>query len=227
MASDEAVEPDEPTVSFVVPARDEEFYLPRTLASVEAQRTDVPFEVVVVDGGSADRTRAVAREHGARVVEQTGEGVGDARHQGATVARGEWLAFVDADTELMPTYVDAMLRCVRARGFVAASSRCRMPGVRSTAMEAVINYVFPRLGRPILPGFNLFVERETYDEAGGFPNVPNEDTAFSRRLADYGPTGYCPGVLVETSSRRIEESGLTGTLVHYARLDWKRVRSGY
>lgn len=216
-----------PLVSFVVPAKDEETLLPRTLASIAAQRTDRPFEVVVVDGGSTDRTRSVAREFGARIVGQSGEGIGDARHRGAMVANGAWLAFVDADTVLNPMYLEVMLRCVRARGYVAASSRCRIPGLRPAAMAFVINRVFPRLRRPVLPGFNLFVERETYVAAGGFPDVPNEDTAFSRRLAGYGPTGYCPAVLVETSPRRIRRLGLTGTLIHYLRLDWGRLQSRY
>lgn len=216
-----------PTVSVVVPARNEAEYLSATLESLRAQTTDRSYELVVVDGNSEDRTPEIAREFGARLVSGPGSTIGHGRHLGAQAARGEWLAFVDADTLVDPAYLETMLEYVREEGLAAASSRCRMRGGRATLMQAVINHVFPRLERPILPGFNFFVEREAYEAAGGFPDVPNEDTAFSRRLARSEETGYCPETLVETSPRRISESGLTGTLWHYARLDWGRYRAGY
>jgi glycosyltransferase involved in cell wall biosynthesis len=216
-----------PAVSVVVPARNEADYLPQTLESLRAQTTDRPHELIVVDGDSDDRTPEIAREFGARLVSGPGSAIGHGRHLGARAARGEWLAFVDADTLVAPDYLDAMLEHVREEGLSAASSRCRMRGSRATMMQGVINHVFPRMERPILPGFNFFVERDAYEAAGGFPDVPNEDTAFSRRLARNEPTGYAPDVLVETSPRRISEAGLTGTLWHYARLDWRRYRAGY
>jgi hypothetical protein len=83
------------------------------------------------------------------------------------------------------------------------------------------------IDRPTLPGFNFFVEREAYFEVGGFPGVPNEDTAFSRRLATEHPVGYCETVLVETSARRFVRQGLSGGLAHYLRLDWQRLRADY
>lgn len=218
----------DPVASFVVPAKNEAAYLPETLASIRDQRTDRPYEVIVVDGDSDDATAEIAARYDAALVEQSGTGIGDARHRGAERARGEWLAFVDADTAVRPEYLDSMLDFVRAEGLTAASSRCRMTGpARAKLMEATINHVFPRLARPVLPGFNCFVRRDAYFAAGGFPDVPNEDTAFSRKLARTEPTGYHPAVLVETSARRIADSGLTGTLFHYLRLDWGRIRAEY
>lgn len=218
----------EPDVSFVVPALNEGEYLRGTLASIRGLDTAYAYEVLVVDGGSSDDTRDVAAEYGARVLEQDGTGIGAGRHQGAREARGEWLAFVDADTELRANYLTVMLGHAEAEGLEAASSRCRVTGpLRAKLVEATINHVFPRLRYPVLPGFNLLIRRETYEAAGGFPNVPNEDTAFSRALARAVPTGYCSRVLVETSGRRVAERGLTETLWHYLRLDAERIRSGY
>ncbi|WP_115865167.1 glycosyltransferase [Halorussus litoreus] len=228
-----------PVVSFVVPAKAEERYLSSALASVRDQRTDREYELLVVDG-DGDATPEIAREYDATVVEQPESGVADggrthqrsaiadARHRGAEQAAGDWLAFVDADTAVHPDYVDAMLAFARREDLAAASSRCRLVGpARAKLMEATINHVFPRLDRPILPGFNFFVRREAYDAAGGFPTVPNEDTAFSRRLGRDWATGYHPDVLVRTSARRIASSGLTGTLYHYLRLDYHRLRADY
>jgi hypothetical protein len=102
-----------------------------------------------------------------------------------------------------------------------------MDGLRPTLMQATINRVFPRLRRPILPGFNFFVDADVYSAAGGFPDVPNEDTAFSRHLARQYATAYHPDVLVESSGRRIHRDGLTRTLLHYVYLDVGRMRADY
>ena len=94
------------SVSVVVPARNEEHNLPRLLASLQAQ-TEPPLEVLVVDDDSVDRTAAVARAAGCVVVESGPPPPGWlgkpwACHQGAAVARGERLLFLDADTWLAP-----------------------------------------------------------------------------------------------------------------------------
>ncbi len=111
-----------PTASYVVPALDEEGYIGDCLSSVDALETDESYEVLVVDGGSEDATREIAREHGAEVVEQDGEGIGDARDLGADHADGDWLAFVDADTTVDPLHLEEMLSFTRKNDLVAASS---------------------------------------------------------------------------------------------------------
>jgi len=78
----------EPTVSFVVPARNEADPLPATLSSLDAAAASVAHEVLVVDGDSDDTTRAIARDHGARVLRARPTGQGDARHRGARRAAG-------------------------------------------------------------------------------------------------------------------------------------------
>jgi cellulose synthase/poly-beta-1,6-N-acetylglucosamine synthase-like glycosyltransferase len=108
--------------------------------------------------------------------------------QGAEAAAGEWLAFVDADTTVAPDYVERMLSFVEREGVTAATSRCRMTGPRRTKpVEWTIDHAFPRLSAPILPGFNTSVRRTAFESVGGFPDVPNEDTAFSRALGRSGP----------------------------------------
>ncbi|MFC6719204.1 glycosyltransferase [Natrialbaceae archaeon GCM10025810] len=215
-------------VSVVVPAWNEADYLRGTLSSLVALDTAYEYEVIVVDGGSSDGTPGIAREYGATVVDQEGTGIARARNQGARRAGGEWLAFVDADTEVRANYLTEMLGFVEREQLAAATSYCRIRGpLRAKLMEATINHLFSRLERPILPGFNTFVHRRAFEAVGGFPDVPNEDTAFSRTLASRYPTAYRRAVLVESSGRRIAEKGLTGTLWHYARLDVERIRADY
>lgn len=226
MASDDRDGAADVDVSFVVPARNEVDYLGATLASLVALDTDYAFEVIVVDGGSCDETVAIARDYDVTVLQEGGSSIAAARNLGADRASGVWLAFVDADTRVRPTYLTELLGFVEANGLAAASSYCRISGpLRAKLMEATINHVFSRLEYPILPGFNCFVHRRAFAESGGFPVVANEDTAFSRGLSRRLPTAYYPSVLVESSGRRIAEYGLTGTLWHYARLDVERLRA--
>ncbi|ELY24948.1 family 2 glycosyl transferase [Natrialba magadii ATCC 43099] len=213
-------------MSIVIPARNEAAYLRGALSSIAALDTAYEYEVIVVDGASTDDTQVIAREYGATVVEEEGSSIAVARNRGASHADGEWLAFVDADTRMRADYLTEMLGFVEREGIAAASSRCWMTGpVRAKLMEATINQLFPRLASPVLPGFNCVVHRRAFHDVGGFPDVPNEDTAFSRRLGRQYPTAYHPDVLVASSGRRITDDGLTGTLWHYLRLDVGRLRS--
>ena len=90
-------------VSVIVPARNEEPCLARCLESLVAQ-PGVAFEVLVVDDGSTDRTRAIAESFPPIQVMEAGplppgwSGKNHAAWQGAQRARGRWLLFTDADT---------------------------------------------------------------------------------------------------------------------------------
>jgi hypothetical protein len=211
---------DEPVVSVLIPAYNEAAYLPETLRRIRDLDTKIPYETIVIDGGSEDGTRTTAAAAGAIVIDQEGSGIGAARHRGAERARGEWYAFVDADTGIDPTYLDAMYGFVREEGLIAASSRCELTGSRRAIVPQFIHkYLFHRSDRPILPGFNTFVHREAYEAAGGYRNLPNKDKVLSRRLAAVGKTGYHPETLVQPSGRRVAEQGLFGMTRHYLELD--------
>lgn len=213
-----------PVVSIIIPAKDEEAYLPSTLESIDQLVNGPPIEVIVVNGESNDKTAAIAKEWGATVISGSGTGIGHDRNLGATEASGEWYAFVDADTIVAENWLVSMWSFILNHEVIAATSKCRMPGIRAGLMAWTINEIFSRLRSPILPGFNFWVASEQFEAAGGFPCVTNEDTAFSRILGRMGPTAFNPDCLVSHSPRRIEDSGLTGTAYHYARLDIGRIR---
>ena len=87
--------------SIVLPAYNEESYLPDTLDSLSrcmAGLPDAKGEIIVVDNNSTDRTAAVSTIQGARVAFEEERGIGKARNRGALEASGELLFFVDADT---------------------------------------------------------------------------------------------------------------------------------
>ncbi|MFI2103465.1 glycosyltransferase family 2 protein [Isoptericola sp. NPDC019693] len=96
-----------PTVSVVIPARDDAAALERCLALLAAQSVP-PLEVVVVDNASTDGTADVARRAGAVVVHEPRVGIPAAAAAGYDAARGEVVARLDADSQPGPDWVRAV-----------------------------------------------------------------------------------------------------------------------
>lgn len=95
---------DAPTVSVVIPVRDDERALARCLDAIAAQ-TVAPLEVVVVDNGSGDGSAALARRRGARVVGEATVGIPAAAARGYDAARGDVIARCDADSVVPADWV--------------------------------------------------------------------------------------------------------------------------
>src|SRR5262245_2355927 len=111
-------------ISFIVPAYNEEALIGRTLEALNraAGRLFEPYEIVVVDDGSTDRTGQIADANEARVVDVRLRHIAAARNAGAREARGDQLIFVDADTVVNEAVVRAAVvamkqwRCGRRLG---------------------------------------------------------------------------------------------------------------
>jgi glycosyltransferase involved in cell wall biosynthesis len=134
-----------PRVSVIVPARDAEGTLARTLECLVRQRLEEPYEVIVVDDGSRDGTASIAAGTGGPVRLVTGRGAGSsaARNLGVSQASGAVLAFTDAD-------------CFPTEGWLAAGLRV-LGGV-----DLVAGAVAPDPGAPLGPfDRTVWVERET------------------------------------------------------------------
>src|SRR5947207_6725593 len=116
------VPPRVPTVSVIVPCRDEERYIARCLDSIAA--TDYPRErlaVLAVDGVSEDRTRAIVADYGARypfirLLDNPGRIPPTAVNTGIRAARGEILVRVDAHGVYPPNYIPALVAALEQTG---------------------------------------------------------------------------------------------------------------
>ena len=174
------------SISFIVPAYDEERLLGRTLVAIEraARALGEGFEIVVVDDASTDRTAAVAREHGARVVSVCHRQIAATRNAGARVASGELFVFVDADTIVNDAVVRAAVAAMRA-GAVGGGCAFRFGGrvpAYGRVMEAVAVPVYRGLG--LASGCFLFCTRAAFAEVGGFDEslFGAEEAALCRAL---------------------------------------------
>jgi glycosyltransferase involved in cell wall biosynthesis len=112
-------------VSVIVPARNAERLLGDCLASIVRSQ---PCEIIVVDGDSSDRTVAIARRHGARVLSDRGAGLPAARLMGAEAAQAPWVALIDADVTLGDGDLARLLEEARHDGYTALQA-----GLRSVA----------------------------------------------------------------------------------------------
>ena len=109
--------------SIIIPAYNEERYLPRLLKSIETARSNYSggrdaIEVIVADNCSTDRTAQVAAERGARVVSVAKRRIAAARNGGARTAVGEILCFIDADSAVHPQTFDAIDRTMESGRYV-------------------------------------------------------------------------------------------------------------
>lgn len=106
-------------VSVIIPAFNAEGTLPRALATVSTQ-TLKPLEVIVVDDGSRIPVEAMRSrmDERVRIVRQKNSGAAAARNRGISEARGEWIAFLDADDEWLPHRLEAQGRALSAHAEV-------------------------------------------------------------------------------------------------------------
>jgi len=197
----------QPTISVIVPARDEEASLGACLESLVAQ-TGVSFEIIVVDDGSTDRTREIAQSFsGVRVVD-TGPlprgwtGKNNAMATGAKHARGDWLLFTDADTVHIPSSLARGLTEAEIRQ-VQLLSYSPEQEVHGFWQQAVMPVIFAELATTYRPsevsdpnspaaaanGQYLLISRAAYDSVGGHAAMAGsllEDVALARAVKSSG-----------------------------------------
>lgn len=195
-------------VSLVIPVRNEEESLPALVESIRRQ-THQPAEVILVDGGSTDRTVRVAREMAAaddrlRVIEAKEATPGRGRNLGIAAARSEWIALTDAGISLEPQWLERLVRVVRRDAEVSV-----VYGNYEAATEsffercAALVYLPPKVSRadgqvrgPFIA--STLLRRGVWEAVGGFPDLrAAEDLFFMEHIERLNfKTGYAPDATV-------------------------------
>jgi glycosyltransferase involved in cell wall biosynthesis len=194
-------------VSVIVPARNEEASLGTCLESLVAQ-TGAPFEIIVVDDHSTDRTHQIAESfQGVRVVEvgllpDGWTGKNNAVTTGARHAQGQWLLFTDADTVHLPGSLAGAVKEAEENHAELLSYSPEQSAVTFWEM-ATLPVVFAELARQYPPakvsdpasplaaanGQYILIRRDTYDAFGGHAAVAHdilEDVALARAVKSSG-----------------------------------------
>lgn len=105
-----------PMVSFIVPVYNSEKYIKKCIQSILKQTYNSLLELIIVDDGSEDNSLAICREYestfeNVRVLSQKNQGVSVARNRGLKEAKGEWVAFVDSDDEIVSDFIETVMKC--------------------------------------------------------------------------------------------------------------------
>ena len=198
------------SVSVIIPALNEEKTIGTTLRGLISLQ---PHEIIVVDGGSDDRTCEIAEKFGVQVL-RSERGRARQMNDGARRATGNALLFLHADTKLPPLAFSEVAtaldnpECVGGRFDVELAGRHWMLKV----IGALIN-CRSRATKVGTGDQAIFVRREIFSRIGGFPEIPlMEDIAFCRALKREGRVA-CVRSRVVTSARRWEKDGVWRTIL--------------
>jgi len=196
--------------SVVVPAYNEEALLPRFLSSIKNQ-TYEPIEVIVaVDRRTTDRTREMAREFGANVVEVDEPGVGTARDVGSSLASGDIFIHGDADAVWGHQVVEEVVRELeRGADVVHVPATYIDVGPLRPIMDAATAVYSHRVSHWRTDGHCLGVWRNVQENLGGFVGLPTSETwSFGLRAAKRGyKVVNRPDLPVAASGRHIFGAG--------------------
>jgi rSAM/selenodomain-associated transferase 2 len=202
-------------VSIIVPALNEASHIAGALRALQALEGEK--EILVVDGGSEDRTVEVANEAGLRVL-QSARGRGAQQHAGALQSRGDILWFVHADTIPPPNAISDIVSALKDSSVVGGNFGLLFDGSSRAARQ--LTGIYPALRRLNLcyGDSGIFVRRTVYEAIGGFRAFALfEDLDLLRRLRKAGRFVHLDTRIV-TSSRRFENRNFAAMWIHWTAL---------
>jgi peptidoglycan/xylan/chitin deacetylase (PgdA/CDA1 family)/GT2 family glycosyltransferase len=213
-----------PTVSIVVPAHNEEALLPRCLDALLAQDYSGPLEILVIDNASTDRTAALARRPGIRLLHEPVRDYSHALICGFSHATGEIIALTDADTVVPRDWVSRLTaEYERDPQTVAVGGDVifERPNWKGWLLARLLVPAFTWFDRrdadgPHLWGANFSVRRTAFDRIGGWnPQFSLQvDSEISERLNAVGRVAIVDSIQVRTSCRRWNRAFLSNLCVY-------------
>lgn len=197
-------------VSIVVPTFNEESFLPKLLSSLKRQSA-APQEIIVADAFSIDKTRAIAKEFGCKIVDGGLPAI--ARNNGAKKSRCPILLFLDSDVILPPRFLEKTVKEMTNRKLDIAS--CFITPRSNLTIDKFLHKFanqYMRLTQkfhPHIPGFCIFVKRDIHNTIGGFDEtlILAEDHDYVRRAKKVGRFNYLKSYKIPVSVRRLSRDG--------------------
>jgi len=204
-----------PTLSIVIPTKNEEKFLPILLQSIKKQ-TFKDYEIIVSDNGSKDRTREIAKDFGCKVVK--GGLPGKARNKGAKVATGSMLLFLDSDTELKAA--DFLEKSVAEFETRKLDIGVPLMDLQGTELDKLyfdfwnkLTNLFQFSLTPFGGGWCIFIKKDLHKKIKGFDeNITlGEDSDYVQRAVQYKlfkvKFRVIKSVKIDVSTRRLEKEG--------------------
>jgi glycosyltransferase involved in cell wall biosynthesis len=209
-------------ISVIIPAKNEEKYIKRLLDSLVSQ-TYKPFEIIIADANSTDNTAKIAVSYHAKIVK--GGLPAKGRNEGAKVANGDYLFFLDADTFIEKNFIETCVKQIIRKKSLAGTAY-NIPiyafdekGLKSAYIRFIDRIIYfihnffmkisSRTKNPLATGTFMYVKREIFVRSNGFDEslVAFEDAEFAKRLSSYGNFDILKNTQIFISTRRFDKKG--------------------
>lgn len=208
-------------LSIIIPTYNEEEYLPVLLESIKQQDFS-DYEIIVADADSKDNTVKIAEEYGCIVVEGGMPAVG--RNNGAKVAKGDYLLFLDSDLKLTEDYLAKVIYEFKMERLGIAITQMK-PLSKKTEDKLLhdLANLFMISVEKIKPHgagcYGIIAKRELHERCGGFNEelTFGEDTEYIERLAKKERFKVLRNAKIGVSTRRLEEEGLATLAKQYGK----------
>lgn len=203
-----------PLVSVVIPAWNEEKYLPHILESLQKQ-TYTHFEIIIVDNNSTDNTSETAKKFGARVLTAKQQSVAAARQAGAEVAKGDIIAGTDSDAVVPPYWLEQIVDVFQKNpDVVVTGGPAELNSGPFSARFFTKYFLYPfavldaiASGGWGFAGFNMAYRSTAFKKTSGYNATigVGEDHDMSMKLLKVGKAKFLRTLTVQVSGRRFEK----------------------
>ena len=197
-------------LSIIIPAYNEEMYLPKILKCIKMQSFG-DYEVIVADAGSKDKTINAAKKYGCKIV--NGGLPSNGRNSGARSAKGAMLLFLDADVQIGKSFLKNALEEMEKRKLDVAG--CLISPLGNNIIDKIFFSVFNAWALstqsfyPNASGGGIFCRKWLHEKVRGFDESIklSEDMDYVRRCGKKGNFGILKSVKAHVSMRRFEKEG--------------------
>ncbi len=197
-------------LSIIIPAYNEESYLPKLLQSIKKQGIS-DYEIIIADYNSKDKTRQIAEKFRCNIA-KGGKRPGIGRNNGAKAAKGNLLLFLDADCYLEKGFISSLLKEFRKRKLAVAT--CFIKPISKRAIDRIYFKIFNTYLKltenisPTIGGCCILVKKEIHKKIKGFDEEIRllEEHDYVKKCLKYGKFGII-NKKISTSVRRFDKFG--------------------
>ena len=197
-------------LSIIIPTYNEEEYLPKLLNCIKKQ-THKDYEIIVADANSKDKTRQIAKKYGCRIVKGGLPAVG--RNNGAKIAKGALLLFLDADVQFDEYFLKNAINEMEKRKLDVAG--CYINPLGNNATDKIFFGIFnlwifiTQFFYPNASGSGIFCKKWLHKKVNGFDKTIklSEDMDYVRRCSKYGKFRIIKSAKSYVAMRRFEKEG--------------------
>jgi rSAM/selenodomain-associated transferase 2 len=196
-------------MSIIIPVLNEAEIIQKTLTNI---KSSVDVEILVIDGGSCDNTVGLVRQMGIKVFVSPSSGRANQMNFGASVAQGEILLFLHADTLLPKDYFTTARQILAQPETIAGAFFLKIDGKEKglRLMEKLVNWRSQFFSLPY-GDQAIFLKKTVFQKIGGFPDLPiMEDFQLMLNLRKLGKIRMAPSSVI-TSARRWQKLGIFRT----------------